>query len=138
MFGIKIRTIWKFQIACLKSRGFSSSVPVRYIPNTSSRVKIPETSLSVKSLQKCGFADVSVPKINGRKDGHAIIAHCETSQNPDEIHSDILLFDDSEEGKLNWFLITSTMTSLCFVILGLVVLHYAGCRGTTLLLLIHG
>ncbi|KAJ1415517.1 Winged helix-like DNA-binding domain superfamily [Sesbania bispinosa] len=82
------RTIWKIQIACLKSRGFSSSVPVRYLANTPSRVKSPEN---------CSYPDVSVRKINGGKDVHATIAYCENSHNPDEIHTD-LLFDDNEEG----------------------------------------
>ncbi|KAI5432702.1 hypothetical protein KIW84_020127 [Lathyrus oleraceus] len=50
---IEIRNIWKFQIACLKSRDFSSSsVTVRYIPITSCRVKIPH-------LEYCSFADGS-------------------------------------------------------------------------------
>ncbi|XP_050903565.1 uncharacterized protein LOC127117551 isoform X1 [Lathyrus oleraceus] len=86
------RNIWKFQIACLKSRDFSSSsVTVRYIPITSCRVKIPH-------LEYCSFADGSVIKINDGKIGHATIAHCETSQNPDEVHTD-LLFHDIEEGS---------------------------------------
>ncbi|CAI8587066.1 unnamed protein product [Vicia faba] len=67
------RNIWKIRIACLKSRDFSSS------------------SVTVS------FADGSVIKISDGKIGHAI-AHCETSQNPDEVHTD-LLFHDIEEGS---------------------------------------
>lgn len=90
---IEIRNIWKFRIECFKKRDFSSCcVAVRYIPNTSCRVKI-------RHLEYCSFADGSVIKINDGKIGHATIAHCETSQNLDEVHSE-LLFDDSEEGKL--------------------------------------
>lgn len=62
-------------------------------------MKTPESILSVKGLDYCSFADVSVSEINGGKDELATIAHYETSQNPDEIHND-LLFDDCEEGKL--------------------------------------
>ncbi|TKY57434.1 Regulatory protein RecX [Spatholobus suberectus] len=91
------RTIWKSQIACLKSGDFSSSVSVGYISSTPCRVKIPETALPLKSLGYCSCPDVSVLKINGGKDVHATIAHCETSQNPNEICPD-LLFDDTEEG----------------------------------------
>ncbi|XP_027332777.1 uncharacterized protein LOC113847723 [Abrus precatorius] len=90
------RTIWKSQIVCLKSRGFSYSVPVRNIRITSSRLKIFETALPLKRREICGCSDASVLKINGEKDEHATIAHCEISQNPDEIHPDIL-FDDREE-----------------------------------------
>lgn len=93
------RNNWKFQIAWLKSREFSSSsVTVKYIPNTSCRVKTHENSLLVKGLEYCSFVDGSVTKINGGKIGYATLAHCETSRNPDEVHTD-LLFDDSEEGS---------------------------------------
>lgn len=85
------RNIWKFRIECFKRRDFSSCVGVRYIPNTSCRVKIPH-------LEYCSFADGSVIKINDGKIGHATIPHCETSPNPDEVHTE-LLFDDSEEGS---------------------------------------
>ncbi|XP_020203871.1 uncharacterized protein LOC109789354 [Cajanus cajan] len=91
------RIIWKSQIVCLKSRDFSSSVPVRYI---SSRVKIPETSLPLKSLGYCSCPDVNVLKINGGKDMYATIAHCEASQDQNEICPD-LLFDDTEEGSFD-------------------------------------
>lgn len=84
---------------CLKSRDFSSSVPVRYISSTSCMVKILETALPVKSLGYCSCPDVNVLKINGGKDVHATIAHCEISQEPKEICPD-LLFDDIEQGKL--------------------------------------
>ncbi|XP_061337640.1 uncharacterized protein LOC133284596 isoform X2 [Gastrolobium bilobum] len=77
-----------FKISCqLPSRVFSIT-----------RVKIPETTVLVKSLEYSSCPDVSVLKINGGKDVHATIAHCETSQSPNEIHND-LLFDDSEEGS---------------------------------------
>ncbi|CAK8533406.1 unnamed protein product [Lathyrus sativus] len=86
------RNIWKFRIACLKSRDFSSSsVTANYIPITSCRVKIPR-------LEYCSFADGSAIKINDGKIGHATIAHCETSQNSDEVLTD-LLFHDIEEGS---------------------------------------
>ncbi|KAG5081768.1 hypothetical protein AAZX31_02G284500 [Glycine max] len=91
------QTIWKSQIVCLKSRDFSSSVPVRYISSTSCMVKILETALPVKSLGYCSCPDVNVLKINGGKDVHATIAHCEISQEPKEICPD-LLFDDIEQG----------------------------------------
>ncbi|KAG5053477.1 hypothetical protein JHK85_005986 [Glycine max] len=94
------RTIWKSQIVCLKSRDFSSSVPVRYISSTSCMVKILETALPVKSLGYCSCPDVNVLKINGGKDVHATIAHCEISQEPKEICPD-LLFDDIEQGSFD-------------------------------------
>ncbi|RDY07298.1 Regulatory protein RecX, partial [Mucuna pruriens] len=94
------RSIWKSQIACLKRRDFSSSIPVRYIPSTSCRVKIPETSLPLKSLRYCSSPDVSVLKTNGGKDVYATIAHCETSRNLNEICPD-LFFDDTEEGSFD-------------------------------------
>ncbi|XP_027187418.1 uncharacterized protein [Cicer arietinum] len=76
-----------FKISCqLRPRIFS-------IP----RVKTHENSLLVKGLEYCSFVDGSVTKINGGKIGYATLAHCETSRNPDEVHTD-LLFDDSEEG----------------------------------------
>ncbi|KAK2378197.1 regulatory protein RecX [Trifolium repens] len=68
------RNIWKFQIGCLKSRDFSSCCVT------------------------VNFTDGNVIKINDGKIGHATIAHYETSQNPDEVHNE-LLFDDSEEGS---------------------------------------
>lgn len=86
------RIFWRFQIACLKSREFSSSVPARYIP------KSPETALPVKSLESSSFPDVSVPKINGGSEANSTIAHYGTSRNPDEVHTD-LLFDDNQEGS---------------------------------------
>ncbi|KAH1263858.1 hypothetical protein GmHk_02G006148 [Glycine max] len=94
------QTIWKSQIVCLKSRDFSSSVPVRYISSTSCMVKILETALPVKSLGYCSCPDVNVLKINGGKDVHATIAHCEISQEPKEICPD-LLFDDIEQGSFD-------------------------------------
>ncbi|XP_028221975.1 uncharacterized protein LOC114403296 isoform X2 [Glycine soja] len=94
------QTIWKSQIVCLKSRDFSSSVPVRYISSTSCMVKILETALPVKSLGYCSCPDVNVLKINGGKDVHATIAHCEISQEPKEICPD-LLFDDIEHGSFD-------------------------------------
>ncbi|KAL2316621.1 hypothetical protein Fmac_030497 [Flemingia macrophylla] len=87
-------------IACLKSREFSGSVPVRCISSTSRRVRIPETFLPLKSLGYCSRPDVSVLKKNGGKDVHATIAHCESSQDPNEIRPD-LLFDDTEEGSFD-------------------------------------
>ncbi|CAK8532721.1 unnamed protein product [Lathyrus sativus] len=84
--------IWKFRIVCLKSRDFSSSsVTASYIPITSCRVKIPR-------LEYCSFADGSAIKINDEKIGHTTIAHCETSQNSDEVLAG-LLFRDIEEGS---------------------------------------
>jgi hypothetical protein len=55
--------------------------------------------MKIPHLEYCSFTDGSVIKINDGKIGHATIAHYETSQNPDEVHNE-LLFDDSEEGKL--------------------------------------
>lgn len=55
--------------------------------------------MKIPHLEYCSFADGSVIKINDGKIGHATIPHCETSPNPDEVHTE-LLFDDSEEGKL--------------------------------------
>ncbi|ESW14444.1 hypothetical protein PHAVU_008G281600 [Phaseolus vulgaris] len=94
------RTIWKPQISCLKCRDFSSSVSVRYIACTLYRVKLPETALPVKSRGYCSFPHVNVLKINGGKDVHATIAHCEISQDPSEICPD-LFFDDSEQGSFD-------------------------------------
>lgn len=62
-------------------------------------MKLPETALPVKSRGYCSFPHVNVLKINGGKDVHSTIAHCEISQDPNEICPD-LLFDDSEQGKL--------------------------------------
>ncbi|XP_058744994.1 uncharacterized protein LOC131617756 isoform X2 [Vicia villosa] len=45
------------------------------------------------------FADGSVIKINDGKVGHATIAHCETSQNPDKVRTDLLFHDIEEEGS---------------------------------------
>lgn len=80
---------------CLKSREFSASVPVRYIPKTSSQVKkLPN------------LPDASVPEINinGGKDVHGRIAHFGiahfgTSQNLNEIPNNFMV-DDGEEGKM--------------------------------------
>ncbi|KAG4964277.1 hypothetical protein AAZX31_14G011300 [Glycine max] len=99
VFSIQ-RSIWKFQIVCLKRREYSSSVPIRYISSTSCRVKILETALPVKSLGYCSCPDVNVLKINGGKDVQATIAHCEISQDPNEICPD-LLFDDSEQDSFD-------------------------------------
>lgn len=82
----------------MKCRDFSSSLSVRYIASTFHRVKLSETALPVKSRECCSFSDVNVLKINGGKDVHATIAHCEMSQDANEICSDF--FDDSEQGKL--------------------------------------
>lgn len=92
--------IWKSQIVCLKSREFSSSTPVRYIASTSCRVKTPQTALPLKSFGYCSCSDASVLKINCGKDVHTTIAHCETSENSNEICPD-LLFDDTEEGSFD-------------------------------------
>ncbi|QCE01867.1 regulatory protein [Vigna unguiculata] len=94
------RSIWKSPIACLKYRDFSSSLSVRYIACTFYRVKLSETALPVKSRGYCGCTDVNVLKINGGKDAHATIAHCESSQDPNEICSDFF-FDDSEQGSFD-------------------------------------
>ncbi|XP_047153573.1 regulatory protein RecX [Vigna umbellata] len=94
------RSIWKSPIACLKCRDFSSSLSVRYIASTFHGVKLSETALPVKSRGYCSFLDVNVLKINGGKDVHATIAHCEISQDANEICSDFF-FDDSEQGSFD-------------------------------------
>ncbi|CAJ1971536.1 unnamed protein product [Sphenostylis stenocarpa] len=94
------RTIWKSQIACLKCRDFSSSVPVRYIASTFYRVQLPETALPVKSRGYGSSPDVNVLKVNGGKDVHATIAHYEISQDSNEICPD-LFYDDTEQGSFD-------------------------------------
>ncbi|KAK7386021.1 hypothetical protein VNO78_32070 [Psophocarpus tetragonolobus] len=94
------RSIWKFPIMCLRSRNFSYSVPIMYISSTSCRVKILETALPVKSLGYHSCSDISVLKISGGKDADATIAHCETSQNLNDICPDSF-FDDSEHGSFD-------------------------------------
>ncbi|CAK8537324.1 unnamed protein product [Lathyrus sativus] len=87
------RNIWKFRIACLKSRDFSSSsVTASYILITSCRVKIPR-------LEYCSFADGSTIKINDGKIGHTAVAHCETSQNSDKVLTGLLLHDIEESSE---------------------------------------
>ncbi|KAI4306253.1 hypothetical protein L6164_029546 [Bauhinia variegata] len=91
--------VWKSRISCSKSRDYSSSGPVRYIPTTTSKVIMSETSPPVKSLEKNGrtsHPDISVSKIDDGKDVQRRVLHYEDSQNLNEMH-DKLLLDDSEQ-----------------------------------------
>lgn len=102
IFPIKNRAVWKSQITCLKSRDYNSSAPVKYIPKTSSKVKLSETSPQVKSLEKSSCssrADVSAAKVNGGNSVRAKIAYCEASQSLNEMQNS-LLFGGSRQGKV--------------------------------------
>jgi len=67
-------------------------------------VKLPETALPLKSRGYCSIPNVNVLKINDGKDVHATTAHCEISQDQNEIFPD-LFFDDSEQGKILFYMI---------------------------------
>ena len=75
----------------MRSRDYTSSGPVRYIPKTSPKEKISESSPWARSSEKSRSSShhtVSASKINGGKGVNRRLVHCEKSQVLDETHND--------------------------------------------------
>lgn len=77
-------------IACLQSRDYSSSVPVRYIPKKSSKVNKPESPLPIKGSKK--------PSNRSNTMQRSIVCDEDKSRNHNQMFKDNVLLDDFERG----------------------------------------
>lgn len=96
----------KIAIKCLKSRDYSSSVPVRYIPKKSSQVKKSENYQQTKgSEQKKSreFPDAGALKSEVKQCGRGVQKNRgfdEKPQNQNHVFYKNYLFNDVEKGNL--------------------------------------